>query len=126
NIYIQGTGCVSPQHTTVAEPLLADIREYEGSRLKAVEPDYKQWIDGKLIRRMGRVVKMSIAAAKLGMQEAGIDMPDAIVTGTAYGCLEDTGIFLSRMVSQQEEMLTPTAFIQSTHNTVGGQIALLL
>ncbi|GAA0541239.1 beta-ketoacyl synthase chain length factor [Chitinophaga japonensis] len=126
NIYIQGTGCVSPQDTTVVEPFLAGIREYEGDRLKAVEPDYRQWIDLKLIRRMGRVVKMGIAAAKLSLQEAGIDMPDAIVTGTAYGCLEDTGIFLSRMVAQQEEMLTPTAFIQSTHNTVGGQIALLL
>ena len=51
---------------------------------------------------------------------------DAIVTGTAYGCLEDTGIFLKKMVEQKEEMLTPTAFIQSTHNTIGAQIALLL
>jgi hypothetical protein len=118
-------GCVSPQLTTDG-PFLADIREYEGTRLKALEPDYKQWIDPKLIRRMGRVVKMGVAAARLSLQEASLAMPDAIITGTAYGCLEDTGVFLSRMVNQQEEMLTPTAFIQSTHNTVGGQIAMLL
>jgi hypothetical protein len=60
------------------------------------------------------------------MEEAAVSMPDAIITGTAYGCLDDTGVFLNKMVTQQEEMLTPTAFIQSTHNTVGGQIALLL
>jgi hypothetical protein len=125
NVYIQGMGCVSPQQTTDG-PFLADIREYEGSRLKALEPDYKQWIDLKLIRRMGRVVKMGVAAARLSLDEAAVAMPDAIITGTAYGCLDDTGVFLSKMVNQQEEMLTPTAFIQSTHNTVGGQIALLL
>lgn len=125
NIYIQGMGCVSPQQTTEG-PFLADIREHEIRRLKAMEPDYKQWIDLKLIRRMGRVVKMGVAAARLSLQEAAVPMPDAIITGTAYGCLDDTGVFLSKMINQQEEMLTPTAFIQSTHNTVGGQIALLL
>ncbi len=30
------------------------------------------------------------------------------------------------MVEQKEQLLTPTAFIQSTHNTIGAQIALLL
>jgi hypothetical protein len=45
--------------------------------------------------------------------------------GTAYGCLQDTERFLDKMVTQEEQMLTPTAFIQSTHNTVSGQIALL-
>jgi 3-oxoacyl-[acyl-carrier-protein] synthase II len=60
------------------------------------------------------------------LQEAGIKVPDAIVTGTAYGCLEDTNSFLSKMVEFKEELLTPTAFIQSTHNTIGAQIGLLL
>jgi len=40
------------------------------------------------------------------------------------GCLKDTEAFLTKMVTQEEKMLTPTSFIQSTHNTVGGQIAL--
>ena len=30
------------------------------------------------------------------------------------------------MIRNKEEFLTPTSFIQSTHNTVGAQIALLL
>jgi 3-oxoacyl-(acyl-carrier-protein) synthase len=79
-----------------------------------------------MIRRMSRIVKMGVAAAMECLRNAAVTMPEAIVTGTAYGCLEDTGIFLRRMVSNKEELLTPTAFIQSTHNTVGAQIALLL
>lgn len=64
------------------------------------------------------------AVSTLG--EAGKIKPDAIITGTAFGCLADTGIFLTRIIEQDEQMLSPTAFIQSTHNTVGGQIALML
>jgi 3-oxoacyl-[acyl-carrier-protein] synthase II len=126
NIYIQGTGCVSPQETAAGGAFPENVLPWEGARLKAWEPDYKQWIDVKLIRRMSRVIKMGVAAAQLSLQESGIQKPDAIITGTAYGCLDDTGVFLSKMINQQEEMLTPTAFIQSTHNTVAGQIALML
>ena len=75
---------------------------------------------------MSRIIKMGVAAAMECLQEAAIAVPDAIVTGTAYGCLEDTGVFLTKMVEQKEELLAPTAFIQSTHNTVGAQIALML
>ncbi|WP_436487342.1 beta-ketoacyl synthase N-terminal-like domain-containing protein [Chitinophaga sp. ARDCPP14] len=125
-IYINGTGCISPQETAQGGPLLAAPREYEQVRLAAVDPDYKQWIDVKQIRRMSRVVKMGVGAANLSLEAAGVTAPDAIITGTAYGCLDDTGVFLTKMVNQLEEMLTPTAFIQSTHNTVAGQIALLL
>ncbi len=102
------------------------IRNYEGDRLPVADPDYKQWIDIKQIRRMGRAIKMGVAASHMSLEAAGIRNPDAIIMGTAYGCLADTGVFLQKLVTQQEDMLTPTAFIQSTHNTVAGQIALLL
>lgn len=124
--YIRSTGNVSPQHSFRNASFLAAPVAHVGNRLNCVEPDYKTIIDVKLIRRMSRVIKMGVAAAMECLHEAGITMPDAIVTGTAYGCLEDTGIFLSKMVEQREELLAPTAFIQSTHNTVGAQIALML
>lgn len=125
-IYINGTGSISPQETAVGAAFWPEVQEYTGNRLKVIDPDYKQWIDLKQIRRMSRVIKMGVGAAQLSLQEAGITMPDGIITGTAYGCLDDTGVFIQKMVVQEEQMLTPTAFIQSTHNTVGGQIALLL
>lgn len=125
-IYIRATGNISPQKTFGHPAFLTEPVEYLGNRLNCIEPDYKSFIDVKLIRRMSRIIKMGVAAAMECLQEAGVEVPDAIVTGTAYGCLEDTGVFLSKMVTQQEELLAPTAFIQSTHNTVGAQIALML
>jgi 3-oxoacyl-[acyl-carrier-protein] synthase II len=113
-IYIQAIASISPGAATIA------------NRLKAIEPDYTAYIDAKSIRRMSRIVKMGVAAAFQCLREAEVAVPDAIVTGTAYGCLGDTDIFLSRLIEQQEEALSPTAFIQSTHNTVGAQIALML
>lgn len=100
--------------------------EASGNRFTTREPDYKNLVPPMQLRRMSRVVKFGIAAAVQALQDAGIEKPDLITTGTAYGCLADTGSFLQKMISQQESLLTPTAFIQSTHNTVSGQIALLL
>jgi hypothetical protein len=90
------------------------------------EPDYKALLDPKLSRRMSRIIRMGTAAALICLRESGVDIPDAIVTGTAYGCLEDTGLFLKSMIERKEEMLQPATFVQSTHNTVGAQIALML
>jgi 3-oxoacyl-[acyl-carrier-protein] synthase II len=125
-MYIRATGNISPQSTFGHVPFLTEPVEYFTNRLTCIEPDYKNFIDAKMIRRMSRIIKMGVAAASECLQEANIKIPDAIITGTAYGCLEDTGVFLTKMVEQKEEMLTPTAFIQSTHNTVGAQVALIL
>lgn len=125
-IYIRSSACVSAQHTLAAGNFLEDIVEYTGNRLPVIEPDYKRYIDPKQIRRMSNVIKMGVAAAKECLAEAGVEMPGAIITGTAFGCMEDTITFLTRIIEYQEELLPPTAFIQSTHNTVAAQIALML
>jgi len=124
--FIRATGNISPQKTLGVGPFLQNLVIQTGNRLACTEPDYLKYIDIKFIRRMSRIIKMGTAAAMECLQEAGIKNPDAITMGTAYGCLEDTGVFLKKMAEQNEEMLTPTAFIQSTHNTIGAQIALLL
>lgn len=123
-VYIRAARTVSPQGTF--EELLQSPAQYLGDRLACKEPDYSKYVDPKLLRRMSRIIKMGAAAAMECLQEAEVTMPDAITTGTAYGCLADTDQFLTRMVEFKEELLSPTAFIQSTHNTVGAQIALML
>ncbi|WP_439695280.1 beta-ketoacyl synthase chain length factor [Mucilaginibacter sp. AW1-7] len=125
-MYIRSTANISPQKTFGNVPFLDEVVAYEGNRLSCLTPDYKELIDPKLIRRMSRVIKMGVASAMACLQDGGVTNPDAIITGTAYGCLEDTGVFLSKMVERGEELLTPTSFIQSTHNTIGAQVALLL
>ncbi len=125
-IYIRSSSCISPQKTFTAEGFLDEIVEYTGTRLSAIEPDYKAYIDPKLIRRMSHIIKMGVAAARDCLKMGDTPMPGSVITGTALGCLEDTVTFLTRMVEQNEELLPPTAFIQSTHNTVAAQIALTL
>jgi len=125
-MYIRAASNISPQNAFGNQPLLTELVEYTGDRLTCIEPDYKTLIDPKLIRRMSRIIKMGVASGMDCLQQAGIPVPDAIIIGTAYGCLEDTNTFLSKMVQQNEEALAPTAFIQSTHNTISAQIALLL
>lgn len=125
-MYIRATGNISPQQTFGNVPFLSAPVEYNNSRLSCIEPDYKELIDVKLIRRMSRIIRMGVAAAKECLLEGGVAVPDAIITGTSYGCLDDTGLFLTKMVEYKEELLTPTAFIQSTHNTIGAQIGLML
>jgi 3-oxoacyl-(acyl-carrier-protein) synthase len=126
SIYIQSAYGVTPQPLYDGGELLPVIQNKTGNRLACVEPDYADYVDAKLIRRMSRIIKMGVAAAMQCLKDADLQMPDAIVTGTAYGCLQDTEVFLNRLVEFKEELLTPTAFIQSTHNTVSAQIALML
>src|SRR5688572_30199929 len=125
-VYIKGTGNISPQHTWGENLLLSSPLSYSGNRLGCIEPDYGQYIDLKHIRRMSRIIKMGVASAAMALQEAGISRPDGIITATGYGCLDDTAVFLNKMTELNEQALNPTPFIQSTHNTVGSQIALLL
>ena len=125
-VYIKGMGNISPQKTWGDDPLLANPSDYSGSKLSCIEPDYGQFVDVKQLRRMSRIIKMGVAAGTMALREAGITTPDGIITGTSFGCLEDTGVFLTKMIENRENALNPTPFIQSTHNTIGSQIALLL
>ena len=125
-VYIRSAASISAQKSFKQAGFLEEVIEYTGTRLPVIEPDFKQHIDPKLIRRMSHVIKSGVAAASECLKEAGVDMPGAIITGTAFGCMEDTITFLTRIVEGNEEMLPPTAFIQSTHNTVAAQIALML
>ena len=124
-VYIKGMGNISPQKTWGEDALLSQVIDYRGDQVRCVEPDYTQWLDSKQLRRMSRILKMGAASAFIAMKESGIEKPDAIITGTGYGCLDDTGIFLGKMVESNEQTLNPTPFIQSTHNTIGSSIALL-
>ncbi|MBN4061880.1 beta-ketoacyl synthase chain length factor [Bacteroidales bacterium AH-315-I05] len=124
--YINGIGCVSPQNTLDNNCFLDEVVEHNSDFLQCVAPDYKQFLDPKLARRMGRVIKMGVASAKIALRQANLENPDAIITGTGLGCIQDTEKFLTSVIENDEKLLTPTSFIQSTHNTIGGQIALML
>lgn len=122
--FIHGMGLISAQETFEKDSLEKAI-VHSGNKLEAIEPDYTNWIDPKSIRRMSKIIRTGVATAKLALQQAGLEKPDAIITGTGLGCLEDTEVFLNKLIENKEEALNPTPFIQSTHNTIGSQVALI-
>lgn len=75
-------------------------------------------------RRMGKLLKAATITSLKALKEAGIETPDAIITATAYGMLETSEKFLVDMLENGEEMLSPTLFMQSTHNTLSSAIAI--
>jgi 3-oxoacyl-(acyl-carrier-protein) synthase len=124
--YIRGTGNISPQPTLEGGNFPRVINTFQDAFLKATEPEYKKYIKPIQLRRMSRVLKMGVVAAGTALHEAGIEKPDAIITATGLGMMEETEKFLNSVIDNQEKLLNPTAFIQSTHNTVGAHIAVML
>jgi 3-oxoacyl-(acyl-carrier-protein) synthase len=126
-VFINGIGNISPQKTWDNNLFLDEVIESDSNCLRCTEPgDYEKLIDPKLLRRMSRIIRMSYSSARICLDDAGIAAPDAIITGSGMGCLEDTEKFLLSIYENDEKFLPPTPFIQSTHNTIGAQIALML
>lgn len=125
-VYINSIGSVSAQKTFDNSVFLEDIVRYEDTVLNIIAPDYKAYIPPAAARRMAKGIKMSTVSAKTAMTEAEMeeDQIDAIIVGTGLGCIGDSEKFVSDIIDNDEQFLTPTRFIQSSHNTVAGQIAL--
>ena len=104
----------------------ADTASGESPYLSANEPDYKSIItNAALRRRMSRIIKMGVACGLECISTLPSEKVHAIITATGLGCLADTEKFLNTIIENEEQLLNPTPFIQSTFNTIGAQIALL-
>ena len=97
---------------------------YNDTYVRAIEPDYKQFFPANTARRLGRILKRAMLTSRQVIEATGIENPEAIITGTGFGCVENTEIFLEAMVNEGEEFLKPTSFMQSTHNTISSLIAI--
>ncbi len=86
--------------------------------------DIKKYVKPLEARRMGKIMKSSLLSSMEALKQAGIETPDAIITGTTYGCLENSELLLLQIKEEGEEMLKPTYFMQSTHNTIGSNVAI--
>ena len=95
-------------------------------KLGAQDPDFREVIGPMEARRMGRLLKRAVWCSSKALQEAGLDMPDAIITATDYGCMENSEAFLQGVLNPEEGAMSPTRFMQSTHNTSGSLIAIRL
>lgn len=124
-VYIRGLSAISIQDTFGKFPQKG-WQSYEEPYVRCIEPDFKQFLSPIALRRMSPIIKRAIATSIGAIRDSGIENPEAIISGTGLGCIEDTEKFLWSMIENEEQFLQPTFFIQSTHNTVGSQIAIHL
>lgn len=122
-LYLRSCATISAQPTfTGFEGEFARITE--GAPL--IEPDHKAYIPPAMLRRMSKVLRLSVTCATQALRNANLELAQAVIVGTGLGCVRDTLRFMDDMHQGHEGVLSPTAFIQSTHNTMAGQIALSL
>lgn len=126
NVYVNSVGVISAQKTFDNSSFLEDVEIYTDNVINVIDPNYKNYIPPAAARRMAKGIKIGVVASKMALKEADLENVDAIITGTGMGCVRDSEKFVRGIIDNNEQFLTPTSFIQSTHNTVGGQIALEL
>lgn len=95
-------------------------------QLSGEAPDYRKWIPPMQARRMSTALKRTLVCARMALVQAGVDMPDAILCGTRLGLMEHTNRILDSLRENGEESVSPTDFMQCTHNTLASTIAIQL
>ena len=119
---------LSAKQISIQNPLSEEWMEnplsYSEDYVRAVDPDFKQFISAGDARRMGKLLKRALATSLSALQEGGRENPDAIITGTGFGSIENTELVLDALVREGEQLLKPTQFMQSTHNTASSLIGI--
>ena len=115
-----------PMHTAVQPAgnvrVLSEV-EITSEEQRAELSDYVSPLEA---RRMGKLMRSSLLASLKALRLAGVSQPDAIITATARGCWENSEQLLLQLVNEGETLMKPTLFMQSTHNTIGSNIAIRL
>ena len=86
--------------------------------------ELREYVKPLEARRMGKLMRGAFLSSKKALEAAGIETPDAIIIGTAYGCLENSEKLLVQIIEEGETAVKPTLFMQSTHNTIAGDLAI--
>ena len=119
---------LSAQQISLQQPLCENWMQesvvYETPFVRSIDPSYKDYISPIEARRMGKILKRAVATSKEALKTSGLDTVDAIITGTGYGCIENTEFFLDALSTEGEQLLKPTYFMQSTHNTISSLVAI--
>lgn len=123
--YIHSISSVSIQNSFNQEGFSNSLVQLADSN-GLILPQYKEWIAPMALRRMSPILKSSVSAANACIKNSPDFEIEGIVVGTSLGCLSDTETFLNNINQSGSQAISPSAFIQSTHNAVAGQISLLL
>ncbi len=117
-------------HSSLLTPHSKKVYVLSEQKLSAADadPNFKLYMTPGEARRLGPMLKRTMAVSVQALRDAGEEgvafVPDAIITGTAWGNAESSEAFLRDMLTGGEQLLKPTPFMQSTHNTIGSLIAI--
>lgn len=125
-LYIWSSSAISALNSFDNNSFLDEVHAPLGEIGHASLPDYNRYLQVPGLRRMSKVVRMGVCSALHTLRQAHLESPDRIIVGTGVGCIEDTEKFISTIYHNNENLGSPNQFIQSTHNNVASQIALLL
>ena len=119
---------LSAKQISIQQPLseewMQNPMEYEAPFTRSIDPSFKDYVSPIEARRMGKILKRALATSKEALKAAALECVDAIITGTGYGCIENTELFLDALSTEGEQLLKPTYFMQSTHNTISSLVAI--
>ena len=122
-VYIKTATQISMQQPLSEEWITAPV-EHTEPYVRSLDPNFRDWLNPLESRRMGKIMRRALVTAQKVMRDSGIQQPDAVITGTGLGCIENTELFLDQLCREGEEMLKPTYFMQSTHNTISSLISI--
>ena len=123
SIYIQSATQISAQNPLTDEWFESPLYHNE-KRVLSIDPKFADYLTPIMSRRMCSLLKRAIVTSRLTLQKACVEMPDAIITGTGLGCIDNTEKFLYSIRENEEKFLQPTYFMQSTHNIISAAIAI--
>lgn len=125
-LYINSSAIVAPCIAiNTVSPKFELASPFNGT-MRIKEKDFSKHIPLNTSRRISSLGQWSLYAALSAVCENSNINPDCIITATGMGCVNETDNFLSQLINPENEIYSPTPFIQSTHNSIGGLIAMSL
>jgi 3-oxoacyl-(acyl-carrier-protein) synthase len=121
-MFIRDLNCISPQPTFENDFFAGDVTRHIGGKFIATEPSYAGLIPNGILRRMGKSNRMATGSAMPLLSKYSTD---GIIIGTTDGGMNDCHRFLDQIINYEEGILTPTAFVQGSPNSVAGGLALM-
>ena len=124
-IYILSAKQISIQNP-LSEEWMTTPNTFTEPFVRSIDPSFKEYVSPIEARRMGKILKRALATSKEAIKASQLETVDAIITGTGFGCIENTEFFLDALCKEGEQLLKPTYFMQSTHNTISSLVAIQL
>lgn len=123
--FVKSVAQISPQQP-LSEEWLNNPVKLEGDYIFSKDPENSDIISLREGRRMGKLLRRAMMTSVTALEKAGISIPEAIITGTGKGSIEQTERILYDIATLGDGSVKPILFMLSTHNTISSQIALKL